>query len=440
MKTRVDLLITRGTVLAEAGREAAENWSIAVRNGLILDLGPSENLAQQYEAPSEIDALGCLVMPGLINTHTHIGMSYLRGLADDQPLMEWLTKTIFPAEAKLTANQVYWSSMLSCAEMIRSGTTTFCDMYLFEQEVAKATERAGLRALVGEGLFGFPSPNYGQIDSGIEYTRKLIYDWKGHSRIRIGVMPHAPYTCPPALLGLSAKLARELNVPISIHLSETKHELEEIQRDHGCSPVELLERVGLLGEDVIAAHCVHLSERDFELLKLRGVRVAHNPESNMKLASGVAPIPELLRRGIKVGLGTDGPASNNDLDMFGEMRSASLLQKVSSFDPTALSATDTLRLATSGGAAVLGLEESVGTLQPGRLADIIILDLQKPHLQPFYRPESQIVYATKGSDVRDTIVQGKVLMRNGKIMSFDEGEVFEQMKAIQQKVLKDLGK
>ena len=438
MKTRVDLLISRGIVLTEAGAAPHEEWSIAVRNGLILDIGPSKNLSQQYEAPNEIDASGCLVMPGLVNTHTHIGMSCFRGLADDQPLMEWLTKTIFPAEAKLTAEQVYWSSLLSCAEMIRSGTTTFCDMYLFEQEVAKATERAGLRALVGEGLFGFSSPNYGQIDAGIAYSRKLVDDWKGHTRIRVGIMPHAPYTCPPELLERSAKLARELKVMLSIHLAETEHESQEMQRTHGCSPVELLARIGFLGNDLIAAHCIHLSDTDIELLRKYQVRIAHNPESNMKLASGVARIPELLRQGLAVGLGTDGPASNNDLDMFSEMRSASLLQKMTLRDPTVLPAVDALRMATLGGARVLGLEDSIGSLQPGRAADIIILDLQKPHLQPFYQPDSHLVYAAKGSDVRDTIVQGKVLMRQGKILSFDEGEVFEQIKAIQRKVLRDL--
>ena len=366
MKTRVDLLIKNGLLLAHPCREAHPQWTIAVKNGIVLDFGPAENLAQQYEAPTEIDAQNCLVMPGLVNTHTHIAMSCYRGLADDQPLMEWLNQSIFPAESKTNPDQVYWSSMLSCAEMIRSGTTTFCDMYLFEQEVAKATDHAGLRALLGEGIFGFPSTNYGPIDKGFEYIRQMIKDWKGHPRISIGVMPHAPYTCPPALLGLAAKFAREQKLPLVIHLAETQTEDADIRREHGMSPVELLERIGFLGPDVLAAHCVWLSDNDMDILARHGVRVSYNPESNMKLGSGTAPIPELLARGICVGIGTDGSASNNDMDMFTEMDFAAKLQKVHRLDPTALPAPQVLRMATLGGAQALGMESLIGSLEPGK--------------------------------------------------------------------------
>lgn len=437
MKTRVDLLIKNGLVLGHPGRLPAEETTVAVKNGMILDIGPAESLAQQYEAPQEISATDCLVMPGLVNTHTHAAMSTLRGLADDLPLMDWLHHHIFPAEAKLTSHQVYWSTLLACAEMIRSGTTTFCDMYLFEEHVARATDVAGLRALLGEGLFAFPSPNYGAIDSGFDYTRKLASTWKGHPRISIGVMPHAPYTCPPALLGLAAKIARELGVPLCIHLAETRHEDEEIRKAHGCSPVELLEHHGILGPDVIAAHCVWLSGHDMQLLADRGVRVSHNPESNMKLASGVAPIPELLLRGIPVGLGTDGCASNNDLDMFREMDSASKLQKIHRMDPTAMPAAQVLQMATVGGARVLGMQESIGSLEPGKAADIIILDMMQPHWQPLYHLASQLVFSARGADVRDTIVHGKVLMRDRRILSFDEAEVFAKIREIRKKVLSD---
>lgn len=437
MKTRVDLLVKNGLVFAHADRMPMPDASVAVRNGQILDIGPAENLAQQYEAPQEIDAAGCLIMPGLVNTHTHAAMSTLRGLADDLPLMDWLHHHIFPAEAKLTADQVYWSTLLACAEMIRSGTTTFCDMYLFEEQVARATDLAGLRALVGEGLFGFPSPNYGPIDNGFAYTRKLAANWAGHPRISVGVMPHAPYTCPPSLLALAAKVARELKLPLCIHLAETKHEEFEIQRDYGCSPVELLERHGILGPDLIAAHCVWLSTSDMDLLATRGVRVSHNPESNMKLASGVAPIPELIVRGIPVGLGTDGCASNNDLDLFREMDSASKLQKVHRLDPTALPAAQVLRMATLDGATVLGMRESIGSLEPGKVADIIVLDMQQPHWQPLYNVPSQLVFSARGADVRDTIVHGKVLMRDRRILSFDEQEVFSKIREIRRKILAD---
>jgi len=440
MRTRVDLLIHNGTVLSHPNKLPHANTTIAVRNGLILDVGPQENLAQQYESPQTIDATNCLVMPGLINTHTHLAMSCFRGLGDDQHLMEWLQGTIFPAESKLTAEQVFWSTQLSLAEMIRSGTTSFCDMYLFEHEVARATEIAGLRGLLGEGLFGFPSPNYGAIDAGFAYTERLIQTWQGHPLIRIGVMPHAPYTCPSALLELAASTARKFKVPLSIHLAETRYEEEQSRLQHGASPVEYLDHLGLLGPDLIAAHCVTVSPSDMDLLALRGVRVAHNPESNMKLASGVAPVPEMLARGIPVGLGTDGSASNNDLDMFSEMDFASKLQKVHRLDSTALPAAQTLHMATLGGADVLGLSQKVGSLEPGKACDAIILELHKPHLQPFYHHASQLVYAARGSDVRDTIVQGRILMRNRQLLTLDEDEIFARMKVLQDKVLKDLGR
>lgn len=440
MKTRVDLFIKNGLVLAHAALDARPKSSLAIKNGLILDIGPTESLSQQYEAPIEIDAQNCLVMPGLVNTHTHIPMSCYRGLADDLPLMEWLHKSIFPAEAKTTRDQVYWSSLLSCAEMIRSGTTAFCDMYLFEEEVAKATDKAGLRALLGEGLFGFPSTSYGPIDQGIAWTKRLIEEYRNHPRIHFAVMPHAPYTCPPQLLELSARIARENKVPLAIHLAETEAEDQEIRSKHGMSPVELLDHLGFLGPDVIAAHCVWLSEHDKELLVKHKVKVAYNPESNMKLGSGVAPIADLLARGIQVGLGTDGSASNNDQDLFAEMDMAAKLQKVHRKDPTQLTAHQVLHMATLGGAEVLGLGSQIGTLEPGKFADIIILEMDKPHWHPLYSLPSQIVYSAKGPDVRDTIVQGKLLMQDRKILVFDESEVFSHIQGIRAKVLEDTGR
>lgn len=438
MRKRVDLLIHHGLVLAHPDRPPLEDASIACRNGLIVDIGSTQSLSERYEAPLEIDATQCLVHPGLINTHTHLAMSCYRGLGDDLPLMEWLQTRIFPAEARTNPEQVYWSSMLSFAELIRSGTTAFCDMYLFAEQVALAADRAGLRGIIGEGLFGFPSPSYGAIDNGISTTRKLIQSLQGHQLLKGAVMPHAPYTCPPALLQLASRIAREEVSDLHIHLAETRFEVEESRMNFGTTPIRHLEQLGVLGSDVIAAHCVWVDDEELDILAKRGVRVAHNPESNMKLASGVAPIVAMRKRGIPVGLGTDGSASNNDLDMYREMDSACKLQKVHHLDATVMSAKDAFRMATLDGANVLGLGDKCGSLEPGKSCDLAIVELQNPHLIPLYNPISQLVYSAKGSDVRDTIVHGKVLMRNRKLLTLDLGEIYDHMSWIQNKVIKDI--
>lgn len=377
----------------------------------------------EYGDVEFIDATGCVVMPGLVNSHTHAPMTIFRGLADDLPLREWLEKHIFPAERKLTEEWVFWGTMLACAEMIASGTTTFCDMYLFEHKVAEAVDRAGLRAVVGEVLYDFPSPHYGKLENGFTFTRRFIEEWSKHERIKVSVDPHAVYTCSPELLIKSYSIAETYDVPFVIHLAETQDEVREISRRFGKTPVQHLADLGILTERVIADHCVWLSEEDRKLLAERNVKVVHNPESNLKLASGIAPVEDLLNRGVTVSLGTDGCASNNDLDMFSEMDTCAKLHKGVMMDPTVLPAETVLRLGTTNGARTLGLDRYVGQIEPGMFADLIIVDFNRPHLVPCYYPVSHIVYSARGSDVRDTMVHGRWLMRNRELLTIDLGEV-----------------
>jgi 5-methylthioadenosine/S-adenosylhomocysteine deaminase len=361
-------------------------------------------------------------------------MTCYRGMADDLPLMEWLNRYIFPAETESDGSQVYWSTLLACAEMFRSGTTTFFDMYLFEGQVADAAKEAGIRALVGEVLYDFPSPNYGPIAKGLEYTDALIKRWEGDSLIRVAVEPHALYTCSPETLVRCRDLAESRGVPLGIHLAENKNEVEQISQKYGRRPVDHLNELGLLSSRLIACHCVYLTEGEMDLLAERGVRVVHNPESNMKLASGVAPIPDLLKRGVPVGLGTDGCASNNNLDLFQEMDFAAKVHKVHRLDPTVMPAETVLEMATLGGARVLGMEAEIGSLEVGKKADVIVLDLNRPHLQPVYNVVSQLVYAATGADVRDVIIDGKIVMQNRRILTLDEKEILSEAKNWQRKI------
>jgi len=441
IKKRVDLLLTNGTLLPlSPGSGLISQGALAIVDGRIVDLGPKAYVEEHFEAAETLDAQGGLIMPGLVNAHNHAAMTCFRGLADDLPLMEWLTRYIFPAESKTDGEQVYWSALLACTEMIRSGTTTFCDMYLFEEEVAKAAKKAGMRALVGEVLYDFPSPNYGPLERGFQYTEELINRWQGDSLIRIAIEPHALYTCSPHLLQRCRDLAERHGVPLVIHLAESKSEIEEIRKKYGRTPVNHMESLGLLSSNLIACHCVWITEAEMDLLAHRGVKVVHNPESNMKLASGVAPVPELLAKGVTVGLGTDGCASNNNLDLFQEMDSAAKLHKVHRLDPTVMPSNVVLEMATIGGAKVLGLEKEIGSLEVGKKADIIILDLNRPHLQPIYNIISHLVYSATGADVRDVIIDGKLVMHNRKILTLDEEKILFKAFEWKQKITAESGK
>jgi 5-methylthioadenosine/S-adenosylhomocysteine deaminase len=323
--------------------------------------------------------------------------------------------------------------------MIRSGTTTFCDMYLFEDRVAQAAKQAGMRAVVGEVLYDFPSPHYGPIEQGLKFTESLIRYWQEDPLITIAVEPHALYTCSPELLKRCRQVADRYGVPLIIHLSETQSEVEEVYKKYGKRPVDHLENLDLFSSPLIACHCVWLTGEEMDLLARRKVRVVHNLESNLKLASGVAPVPELLSRGVVVGLGTDGCASNNNLDLFQEMDFVAKVHKAHRLDPTVMPAQAVLELATLGGARVLGMEKEIGSLEAGKKADVIILDLNKPHLQPVYNIVSHLVYSATGADVRDVIIDGKVIMENRKLLTLDEEEILERIGEMRQEIVERIG-
>lgn len=414
-----DILITNGIVLTMNDvSDAIHNGSVVIKGDSIAAVGNSNELSE-WKASKTIDARGGVIMPGLVNTHTHAAMTCFRGIADDLPLMTWLNEHIFPAEAKLDNEKVYKGTQLACAEMIMSGTTCFCDMYLFEDAVAQAARDAGVRAVVGEVLYDFDSPNYGPIDQGFEYTKRLIEKWKDDPLIIPAVEPHSPYLCAPDLLQEAFRIARSNGIPMVIHLSEAQSEVEGMKQKYNRTPVGHLAEIGVLGANVVACHCVVLSPEDIALLHRYDVKVSHNPESNMKLASGIAPVPELLNKGICVGLGTDGCASNNNLDLFLEMDTAAKLHKAKTLDPTVLDAPTVLGMATRQGARTLGLDRMIGSLEVGKKADVIIIDTCKPHLTPMYNPTSHMVYAARGSDVNTSIINGRIVMENRQLLSLD---------------------
>lgn len=430
-----DLLIHNGLVLTLNDRdEIFHPGAVAIRGDRIVWVGPDVSWSSLTDPRERLDARGGLVMPGLINAHTHAAMTCFRGLADDLPLIVWLTEHIFPAEKKIDAELVHWGTLLACAEMILGGTTTFCDMYLFEAEVAKAAHEAGMRALVGEVLYDFPSPNYGPPEQGLAYTRDLIRTWQRDPLVSVAIEPHGVYTCSPELLRACREIAVQFNVPMITHLSESEDEVRQVKKRYSSTPVGHLEQLGLLGPHLIADHCVVLIEEDKRLLAERRVRVAHNPESNMKLANGVAPVPDLLALGVPVGLGTDGCASNNNLDMFAEMDTVAKLHKVRRLDPTVMDARTVLHLATKGSARVLGLETQVGTLEPGKKADLISLDLNQPHLTPMYNVYSHLVYAASAADVTLSVINGRVVMRDRELLTMDVGRVMAEVRMIAKKI------
>jgi 5-methylthioadenosine/S-adenosylhomocysteine deaminase len=412
-------VIRAGVCLTQnAARDVLTDAGIAVDNGAIVAVGPFAKVSTAYRGRETQDLSRCLVLPGLINTHTHASMTILRGLADDLPLMEWLTRHIFPVERHLTAEIVRLGAMLACAEMLRTGTTCFCDMYLLEREVARAVMDTGMRAVVGEGLFVFPSPAYPDIERAFELVEELQELTEDEPRLRGALMPHAVYTTTPEILERSFALAEKYDALWMIHLAETAHETQECLKATGKRPLAFLHGLELLSDRTLVAHGVDLLPEEIELLAASGVKVAHNPESNMKLASGIAPVPGMLRSGVTVGLGTDGAASNNNLNMFTEMASASLLHKVTTMDPTALPAQTALDMATVHGSACLRWPE-IGRIEPGCRADLTALSLDEPNMLPLHNPVSQAVYAANGGDVVLTMVDGRVLYRAGTYPAFD---------------------
>ena len=419
----IGILIENAKIVPMTGtNDFVDKGYIIIEGQFITEIGAGTPPGHNCE--KVINGTDKVVMPGFINTHTHAAMTLLRGYADDLPLMEWLQTKIWPLEAKLTAEDVYWGSMLACTEMIKSGTTTFADMYFFMEEVAKAVEKTGMRGVLARGLIG-NGPN---VESSLEENLDLYKKWHGAAgdRIKIYLGPHAPYTCPPPFLKQVGEIARKENIGVHIHVAETEQEIKDIINQYGKTPTTLLAETGLFENRVIAAHCVHLTREDIAILKKYQVGVAHNPESNMKLASGIAPVPDLLEAGVKVGLGTDGASSNNNLDMLQEMRSAALLHKVSAGVPTVLPAYQALEMATAYGATVLGQEQEIGKLLPGYKADMILMDLNVPHMIPCYDIYANLVYSALASDVNTVIINGEIIMEERKIKTFDEGLVLAQ--------------
>ncbi|MDZ4165720.1 MAG: amidohydrolase [Smithellaceae bacterium] len=425
---QADTIISGGTILLLDEKDSiVKDGAIAVKGGMIAAVGSRAEIEGKYQAPEIIPAQGSLVMPGLINGHTHAAMTCFRGIADDLPLLQWLNDFIFPAEAKnLGPELVYWGTMLACAEMIRSGTTTFTDMYLFEDEAAQAAKEAGMRCLLGEGLFDFPSPNAKTPAEGLQYTERMLKKWSADPLVNIFVVPHSLYTCSPPLLRSASQLAREYGVPLATHLLENQEERAIIRNKHGQDAIPLLRELGLLESRFIAFHGVLLDDADIRVFSEHDARVIHHPESNMKLACGIAPIPELLKAGIPVGLGTDGCASNNNLDLFGEMDMAAKLHKVARLDPTVMDSRTVLRMATCEGARALGFDDT-GVIAPGMRADIILIGLNKPHLTPLYNEYSHLVYTVGGADVDTVMVEGKLLMKDRVLLTINENEVMARV-------------
>ncbi|MBX6423020.1 amidohydrolase [Thermosulfurimonas sp. F29] len=409
-------------ILPAWDREPIQDGALLIQGERIEAVGSTEELIQRYSNLPVEDLGEVLVFPGLVNAHTHAPMTIFRGLADDLPLMVWLHNYIFPVESHLRAEWVYWGAKLAVCEMLRSGVTCFCDMYLFEPWVIRAVEETGVRAALGEGLFDFPSPGYGALEKGLNLTEELLKNFERHPLINIMVCPHAVYTCSPETLKKIRRIAERYGATVHIHLSETEDEVKECVSRYGRRPVAHLDSLGLLTGNLHIAHAVELTDGEIELLARRGVSVAHCPESNLKLGSGIARIPEMLAAGVRVTLGTDGPASNNDLDLLSEMRTAALLQKGLYRDPTVLPAREVFRLATEEGARALGFPEC-GRLERGFRADLVTLDLTRPDLTPVHDPLSLLVYSARAGAVVDVMVEGHWLMRRGKFLTVNEEEV-----------------
>jgi len=420
-----DILILECTVLPMDGRRVIEKGLIATKTDRIIYVGKASG-APKIRAERIIEGRGRIAIPGLINCHTHIPMTLFRGIGEDQDLNKWLNETIWPLEAKLKPSDVYNGALLGCLEMIKSGTTCFADMYFYEDMVAKAVKKAGMRAVLAPGILEAGGPEGGEklLKKAVDVVRKYHASADGRVSVRLG--PHATYTCSPDFLKKVRKAASALNVGIHMHLAESREMVKLVKEKHGLTEVELLENIGFLGPDILAAHCIHLSEKEMRLMAKHDVKVAYNPVANMKVALGIPRMKDLMELGVTVGIGTDGPASNNTLDMLESMKFASLLQKVHCMDPTILPAQQTIKMATINGAKALGLEKTVGTLENGKKADITLINFRSPHLTPMHDPYANIVYSVHGSDVETVIVNGEILMEGRKVKTLDEEEVMER--------------
>jgi len=441
-KQDVDLIVSGGMVVTMDGaRTIVRDGSIAVKGDEIVAVGPRAEIESRYAGGQAIDARGRLVLPGFINGHTHVPMTLFRGLHDDVTLNDWLYKYIFPAEAKNVNEEfVRWGTRLAAAEQIRAGVTTFADMYYFEDAVAEETKAAGMRGVLGETFIDFPAPDNKSNAEMMAYTEKFLKRWQGDPLIQAAPAPHSIYTCSKKTIQDTAVLAKKYHAPLLMHVSEMKKEWEDSEKANGMSPVAYLESIGVLGTNLVAAHCIFVDAADRKLLAERGVGCVHNPSSNMMIASGVSPVPEMRAAGIAVGLGTDGPAgSNNDLDLMEEIDLAAKLAKITKMDPLALNAKAVVEMATIDGARALHMEKEIGSLEAGKKADVILISLDEPNAVPMYDVYAQIAYSLKGSDVETVVIGGRVVMRARKLLTIDESGVLERAREYGKSVRASLG-
>jgi len=436
----VDLVVRNGTVVTVDGtRRVIPRGAVAVDGGRIAAVGTEAEVDAGFRAKELLDARGGIVMPGLVNAHTHAAMVLFRGVADDLKLMEWLQRYIFPAEKiNVTAEFVRAGTRLAALEMIRSGTTTFVDMYYFEDQVAEVCKEAGLRGVLGSSLIEFPAPDSKTIPDALAYAERFLKRWANDPLVVPAVAPHSTYLATPETLKAARALADRYRAPILIHLSESSDEQSQVRERYGRTPTEHLRQLGILRRGVLGAHGIWLTPSDRAILKEAGAGVAHCPQSNMKLASGTASVRDMLAEGLRLGLGTDGAASNNDLDMFEEMLTAALLAKHASGDPTVAPAPAVLEMATLGGARALGMEDRIGSLEPGKRADLVVVGLDEPRLHPLYDPVSHLVYVAKGADVRHVVVEGRVIMRDRRVLTLDEKAVVAEADRLRDQVRRSL--
>jgi 5-methylthioadenosine/S-adenosylhomocysteine deaminase len=440
-RSAVDVLIVGGTIVTmDAERRVIENGAVAITKDRITAIGPKAEIEKNFRGRQTINAARRVVIPGLVNTHTHIPMTLFRGIADDLDLQEWLTKYIFPAEAKNVDEAfVRAGTRLGLAEMIRGGTTTYCDMYYFEDAIADETAKAGVRGVLGQTVIDFPVPDAKTYEEGLALTERFIKKWQGHPLIVPAIAPHAPYTVSENNLTDARAMSDRLKAPLIIHLAEAETETKAIQEKYdGLRPIEFLEKIAFFNDRTIAAHVVHANESELDVLKRHNVGIAHNPQSNMKLAAGVAPVPMMLAKDMNVGLGTDGAASNNDLNIWEEMDTAAKLHKVFWGDPKVVTAEQAFEMATIRGARALHLGDRIGSLEVGKLADIVIADIDGLHQTPMYNIYSHLVYATKASDVRTVIINGRPVMTDRRLLTLNENAIKKDANTYRNKIIDSL--
>ncbi len=407
--------------------DVIEKGAVAVSGGLIAAVGPEDEIAAAYRSDKTIGGRHTVAFPGLVNAHTHSPMVYFRGLKDDLPLRVWLEDHIWPAENRWLGHEfVADATELACLEMLKAGITAFSDMYFYGEAIALSVKKAGMRAVIGAGILDFPSPAAATVDDYLANAERFIGNWRGDGRIIPAVAPHAPYTCSPETMKRAKGLSERYRLPLHLHLAETEWEVQEVLSRYGMRPVELLNHHRILDNTVIAAHCVWATDDEIGMLARSGTNVVHCIESNLKLASGIAPVVKMLASGVNVAFGTDGAASNNDLDIMSEMATAAKVHKAVSGDPTVLNAAQAMRMATRSGAGALGIGEKTGSIEAGKSADIVIAGLNRPHLMPLYDIYSHLVYSMKSSDVSDVMVEGRLLIEEGRPVALDEGAIVEK--------------